>query len=527
MLNFVTVFKPNDMKISAFILGILLCFQLAVCAQDSAGRAVEQMNQAQSSLAQKEYVKARYYFKQAFRKFAAEGNYEQAIRCGIRTNALYLRENLYQEAFDLCRDMDQVIREGEQKTGKALYDLRFLVANERLQMFTALKNAARAKDQLLRLEETAAQAKNDSLKQVLLFTQANYYYNFGQDQQGDNSFRQLTEQYKQQKDYEKVNDSYRKLIETATKANNARLVGRLYEKYHLWTDSVKMLTAKDELGVLQKKYDDSQDLLAEKEHSLKMKQYKIVALCTLCLILVGGVVLLIVWLLRLTVGNKKLKKNIRIANEHSQLKSEFIRNISEQMGPTLDALETSAQQLGSSVAAAEMIGRIEALKKFGNDIQELSQLENTLDEPYKTSEINVHTFCEATMNKVKPDVHPEVATVVDAVKLQIKTNPEQLERILVHLLKNAAYYTESGKITLEYKRRGAHSHQFIVTDTGSGIAPERRENLFNPFTEVKDLTNGDGLGLPICALIAAKLNGNLKLDTAYKNGARFILDLHA
>ena len=527
MLNFVTVFKPNDMKIFAFILSILLCFQVTLSAQDTTNGAAEQMNQAQSSLAQKEYVKARYYFKQAFRKFAAEGNYEQAIRCGLQTNALYLRENLYQEAFDLCRDMDQVIREGEQKTGKALYDLRFLVANERLQMFTALKNAARAKDQLLRLEETASQAKNDSLNQLLLFTQANYYYNFGQDQQGDQSFRQLTDRYKQQKDYEKVNESYRKLIETATKANNARLVGRLYEKYRLWTDSVNSLTAKDELGILQKKYDDSQDVFAQKEHSLQVKQYKIVGLCTLCLILVGGVVLLVVMLLRLTVSNKKLKKNIRIANEHSQLKSDFIRNISEQMEPTLNALESSARELGASATATRMLGQIDALKKFGNDIQELSQLENTLDEPYKASEINVHTFCEATMNKVKGDVHPDVATVVDAVKLQIKTNPEQLERILVHLLKNAACYTDSGKITLEYKRRGAHSHQFIVTDTGSGIAPERRENLFKPFTEVKDLTDGDGLGLPICSLIATKLNGNLSLDATYKNGTRFVLDIHA
>lgn len=52
-------------------------------------------------------------------------------------------------------------------------------------------------------------------------------------------------------------------------------------------------------------------------------------------------------------------------------------------------------------------------------------------------------------------------------------------------------------------------------------------NIFKPFTEVKDLTLGDGLGLPICSLIATKMNGSLTLDTGYSKGARFVLELHA
>ena len=71
------------------------------------------------------------------------------------------------------------------------------------------------------------------------------------------------------------------------------------------------------------------------------------------------------------------------------------------------------------------------------------------------------------------------------------------------------------------------THQFIVSDTGCGVPEEQRENIFKPFTEVKDLTLGDGLGLPICSLIATKMNGSLTLDTGYSKGARFVLELHA
>lgn len=67
----------------------------------------------------------------------------------------------------------------------------------------------------------------------------------------------------------------------------------------------------------------------------------------------------------------------------------------------------------------------------------------------------------------------------------------------------------------DFKKRGAHTHQFIISDTGCGIPEEQRENIFKPFTEVKDLTQGDGLGLPICSLIATKMNGSLTLDSSY------------
>ena len=44
---------------------------------------------------------------------------------------------------------------------------------------------------------------------------------------------------------------------------------------------------------------------------------------------------------------------------------------------------------------------------------------------------------------------------------------------------------------------------------------------------MRDLTKGDGLGLPICALMATRMNGSLKMDEAYTKGTRFLLDLHA
>ena len=101
--------------------------------------------------------------------------------------------------------------------------------------------------------------------------------------------------------------------------------------------------------------------------------------------------------------------------------------------------------------------------------------------------------------------------------------------VLLGVKKKVFAVTEDDRknIVEEFKKRSAHTGQFIITDTGTGIPEEKRANLFKPFAEVQDLTKGDGLGLPTCSLIAYKLNGNLRVDEEYKKGTRFILELHS
>ena len=498
------------------IITILLAAFFCLCTQAYAqSRADELMKQAQESLAKKEYIKARYLFLQAYNSFASQEEYTQAVECGVNASALYHRENYYKEAFELLRGAEQLVGTGEQKLKKKLPDLRFRINKERLQMYINTKNPARAKEQLNKLEETAKAAGNDSLSNDFLYTQADYYYTFGMNSQGDTAFKKLIEQYKQQKNYAKVDECYKTLISIAHKANNAGLVARTYDKYIIWTDSVKALTAQDELNIVKKKYDESLATIQEKDDSLSAKQYIIIGLCILAAVLAAALAIGAVILLRFIMLTRKQKKAISIANEHNELKTEFIQNISSQLEPTLDTLDPK-------------LPGVQALRAFSGHIQELSELENSLSEPYEVQEKNISTFCESVMDKVRGKVQEDVTLTVNAPKLNVKINPEHLERILLHLLENAAEYTPAGgKIWLDFKKRGAHTHQFIISDTGCGIPEEQREDIFKPFTEVKDLTKGDGLGLPICSLIATKMNGSLTLDGSYTKGARFVLELHA
>lgn len=93
---------------------------------------------------------------------------------------LYHRENYYQEAFDLCRQMSQIVANQEHAEQKKLYGLRFGITKERLQMYIKLRNTAQAQLQLNMLDNLAEESGNPELTEELLYTKTDYFYIFEQ-----------------------------------------------------------------------------------------------------------------------------------------------------------------------------------------------------------------------------------------------------------------------------------------------------------------------------------------------------------
>jgi signal transduction histidine kinase/CheY-like chemotaxis protein len=112
--------------------------------------------------------------------------------------------------------------------------------------------------------------------------------------------------------------------------------------------------------------------------------------------------------------------------------------------------------------------------------------------------------------------------------LAVRTDPVLLERLLRNLLSNAVRYTEKGGILLACRRRGA-SVRIEVWDTGIGIEPAQRAQVFEPFYQVanpeRDRRCGVGLGLAIAQRIAAMLGFGLELSSRPGRGSRFAIEL--
>ena len=500
------------MKRKVFILlaSLFLCITF-VNAQGTQKSELQQKAEAYDQ--QKEVAKARSTFIHAFNDYANKGQVRPGVECAVKATALYYKENYYQEAFDLLRRADQTIEASKtDASGKAA--LHYLTTKERMQMYIKLHRSQSALEQLGRLEALANQSGDEGTKDDLLYNKAIYYYTFGLNSKGDAVFKQMADKLTKQKEYDKVDAVYKTLIESGRKSGNANMVAQSYSNYIAWKDSANAQKAADEVNALKEQIATQEATIADKDSSLSTRWITIVGLGILALALAAALAIGAVVLLRYMLLSRKQKSVIQLANESNALKAKFISNISAQMAPTLQKLDSRQPE-------------VQALLDFTNHIQTLSEIENTADDEVEKEDTQIQPFFEELMNQIRDKVKPGVTLTVDAPKMSAKINKEYVSHIVSHLLDNAAEFTpEGGTIKLTFKKRGPHTNQIMVTDTGSSIPEEKREDVFKPFLEVHDLTKGDGLGLPICKQMALKMNGDLTIDPEYSKGTRFVLELH-
>ncbi len=106
---------------------------------------------------------------------------------------------------------------------------------------------------------------------------------------------------------------------------------------------------------------------------------------------------------------------------------------------------------------------------------------------------------------------------------------EVVRRIVANFLDNAAKFTERGDVGLEVALAGADSIRFSVSDTGCGIPPERRGELFTAFCQMDSSSRrrhgGSGLGLALCRRLAELAGGGVGVDSTPGVGSTFWCEL--
>ena len=512
-ISFYVMQKKNFMN-KKFIFLFLSMFFCCVLVNAQEEQKSELQQRAETEDAKNNIANARSLFIRAFDDYVGKGQINSAVGCGTKATALYYKENNYKEGFELLRRVDQAISAEERKNNANMSALHYLVTKERLQMYIKMRSTARALEQINTMESQVQTANDDNLMNDLLYNKAIYYYTFGQTTQGDAVFKEMASKLTAQKEYDKIDEIYQTLITNGKKSNNANLVAQTYSNYVVWKDSVNAMKLADETGILKNQIAENEAIIAEKDSSLGTRQLIIVALLVLAGALAAALVVGIIVLLRYILLTRKQKKAIKLSEDNNALKAKFISNISAQLDPTLEKLDSR-------------IPEVQALLDFSQHIQTLSRLENMSNATAELEDVQVNQFCEEMVGEIRNKVKSGVEIVVNAPKMSAKIHREYLSHILRHLLHNAAEYTpEAGHIWLDYKKRGAHMQQFVVTDTGCGIPEEKIDDVFKPFLEIKDLCAGDGLGLPICKEMAKKMNGDLEIDPKYTKGTRFVITLH-
>lgn len=236
-------------------------------------------------------------------------------------------------------------------------------------------------------------------------------------------------------------------------------------------------------------------------------------------------------LIRSSEESKEAKERAEAA---SRMKTDFIQNITHEVRTPLNSIVGFSQVLAESNENPEteefaslITENSVCLLRLFDDVLELSNIDRMEQLPYDAAD-DINSSCRAAIAEVKPCVQEGVELVFcpSEEHLRIKTNCTYVKLIISYLLHNAAKFTQSGSITLEYEVSPPEGViRYLLTDTGIGIPSQQHEEVFERFKKLDIFTQGSGLGLSVARAIAEKLGGTLCIDSTYTAGARFVLVL--
>ena len=234
----------------------------------------------------------------------------------------------------------------------------------------------------------------------------------------------------------------------------------------------------------------------------------------------------------LEVSEAALREAKDRAEESNRLKSAFLANMSHEIRTPLNAIVGFSDVLSAGdTAIDDQRGYFEIIKansdlllRLINDILDVSRLEAdrvtlTLE---KCDVVQVCTQVTASVTQARRSSN-RIVFESAADSLEIRTDIQRLQQVVINLLSNADKFTENGTITLklepDMRNRTA---LFSVSDTGCGIPPEKRKRVFERFEKLNEYAQGTGLGLSICKLIVEKWGGRIWIDSQFPRGARFV-----
>ena len=230
-------------------------------------------------------------------------------------------------------------------------------------------------------------------------------------------------------------------------------------------------------------------------------------------------------------AEEELRKAKEVAEQSNWLKTMFIQNMSHEIrtplnsivgfsGVLVDMLDEK-EDIGPYVALIESNSKL--LLKLVGDILDISILDSEVE--IKHNAVDVNACCQASIDAAGASFDPGVKLIFEPAcdDLIINSNYNYIVQVLDNLLGNASKFTHEGSVTLAYEvKKEENQLIFTVTDTGIGIPVEEQERVFERFVKLDNFSQGAGLGLSICRIVAERLGGYLRIDKGYTQGTRVI-----
>ena len=234
---------------------------------------------------------------------------------------------------------------------------------------------------------------------------------------------------------------------------------------------------------------------------------------------------------RIFLTINKLRNEVQIEQEVSELKLKFFTDISHEIRTPLTMITAPLEKMLSSVDVPDSVKKqLEGIERNSNRllnlVNQILDLRRIQNRKLEVKAIDLGKFADKVCENFKEtSLEKKIALELHIMASSpvIWADPDSLDKILVNLVSNALKYCHEGDTVELIVEESDKQVLLRVKDNGPGINPVVKKQLFTRFSNYNENPNNPstGIGLSIVKDLADKHGATILVDTAAGKGSSF------